>query len=266
VARMALRSVQWLVQRVGRVSTLQQYQSRRFISAMDPTTFRSPVTKPGAVVGHDDKNDRPYSVASNSMLDEVSTPTSRILQSLSSMKAWWMNQQMLKPAPGQTGMSTKQIAAIGGAVFASFSVISGSIYYLDGPTSVYLLGSFGSSTALLFSAPDAPVSQPRNIVFGHALSAFLGVSVFKMATMFDWALWFSAPVAVTASVVAMHATRTFHPPAVSSCLTALIGSSTLKALGYSYVFLPCAIVPVGIVMLGSWVTRAGGVKYPKSWL
>jgi CBS-domain-containing membrane protein len=266
---MALRSVHLLARRARSVTTLQRYHSYRFIGAMDPAAFRSSVSKPLGQDGHNDKQTRTtHSMTTNRVLDGVSTPTSRILQSLSSMRAWWMDQQMLKPAAGQSGMSTKQTAAIGGAVFAGFSAISGSIYALDGPTSVYLLGSFASSTALVFSAPDsdAPVSQSRNIVLGHALSAFVGMPVLKMATMFDWALWFSVPVAVTASVVAMHATRTFHPPAVSSGMTALIGSSTLQALGYSYVFLPCTIVPVGIVMLGSLLTRAGGVKYPKSWL
>jgi hypothetical protein len=265
VPPMALRSLPMVARGFRSVTSLQQYQSRRYISATDPSASRSPVVmKAGTVLGFDDQNDTPHSAMKRSVLGAVRSPTSRVSQYLSDVKMWWIDELMLKPASGHT-LSRKQIGAIGGAVFVGFSAISGSIYYLDGPSSVYLLGSFASSTALVYSAPESPVCQPRNIVLGHALSAFVGVSVLKMATMFDWALWFSAPVAVTASVVAMHATRTFHPPAVSSGLTALIGCSALKALGYSYVFLPCTVIPAAVVLIASLLTRVGGVKYPKSW-
>jgi CBS domain-containing membrane protein len=231
---------------------------------MDPLASRAPVMKTGTVLRYDDQNDRAHPAMKGNALRTVGTSSFAMSEYMSYVRAKWMEQLMQRPTSGQV-LSGKQIAAIGGAVFVGFSAISGSIYFLDGPTSVYLLGSFGSSTALVYSAPESPVCQPRNIVFGHALSAFVGVTVLKMATMFDWALWFSAPVAVTASVVAMHATRTFHPPAVSSGLTALIGCSALKALGYSYVFMPCTVVPAAVVMIASLLTRVGGVKYPKSW-
>jgi CBS-domain-containing membrane protein len=222
------------------------------------------VVKAGTVLRYDDQNDSPISVMNGSVLRSVGLPSSRVSQYIST-GARWVDELMQRRSSGQA-MSGKQLAAIGGAVFVGFSAISGSIYFLDGPSSVYLLGSFGSSTALVYSAPESPVCQPRNIVFGHALSAFVGVSVYKAAMLLDWALWFSAPVAVTASVVAMHASRTFHPPAVSSGLTALIGCSALKALGYSYVLMPCTIIPAAIVMIATVLTRVGGVKYPKSWL
>jgi CBS domain-containing membrane protein len=263
---MALRSVHLLAGRVRGVTTLQQYYSRRHISAVDPTGFSPSVVKAGTVSRNEDQNANPNSAMNESVLRSVGLPSSRVSQYMST-GARWVDELMQRRSSGQ-GMPRKQIAAIGGAVFVGFTAISGSIYFLDGPSSVYLLGSFGSSTALVYSAPDAPVSQPRNIVIGHALSAFVGVSVYKAAMLLDWALWFSAPVAVTVSVVAMHASRTFHPPAVSSGLTALIGCSALKALGYSYVLMPCTIIPAAIVMIGSLLTQAGavpGVKYPKSW-
>jgi CBS-domain-containing membrane protein len=40
-----------------------------------------------------------------------------------------------------------------------------------------LIGSFGASAVLLFGATDSPLSQPRNLVGGHLVSAVVAVIV-----------------------------------------------------------------------------------------
>jgi|GEM_PF-5478322 len=42
---------------------------------------------------------------------------------------------------------------------------------------VVLLRYLGATCVLLFGFPDAPFSQPRNIVSGHVISAFIGPSL-----------------------------------------------------------------------------------------
>jgi len=37
---------------------------------------------------------------------------------------------------------------------------------------------FGASCALVFGVPAAPVSQPRNVIAGHVLSALIGLVIF----------------------------------------------------------------------------------------
>ena len=46
------------------------------------------------------------------------------------------------------------------------------------PGDVFLLiGSFAATAALVYGAPQAPLSQPRNVVGGHIIGAFIGVAV-----------------------------------------------------------------------------------------
>src|SRR5690606_10083481 len=42
---------------------------------------------------------------------------------------------------------------------------------------VYLIGSFGASSVLVFGVIESPLAQPRNLIGGHLVSAFIGVSV-----------------------------------------------------------------------------------------
>ena len=40
---------------------------------------------------------------------------------------------------------------------------------------LFLAGSFGSSMVLLFGFPDSPFAQPKNVFFGHLVTALVGV-------------------------------------------------------------------------------------------
>eukprot|EP01001_Neometanema_parovale_P006955 NODE_3287_length_1246_cov_108.123776_g3121_i0.p1 GENE.NODE_3287_length_1246_cov_108.123776_g3121_i0~~NODE_3287_length_1246_cov_108.123776_g3121_i0.p1 ORF type:complete len:211 (+),score=8.98 NODE_3287_length_1246_cov_108.123776_g3121_i0:109-741(+) len=49
---------------------------------------------------------------------------------------------------------------------------------------VMLVGSFGASAVLLYSAIESPLAQPRNAVFGNVISALIGVSYRKTLDAF----------------------------------------------------------------------------------
>ena len=40
---------------------------------------------------------------------------------------------------------------------------------------VFLIASFGSSMVLLYGYPESPFAQPKNIFFGHLLTALIGM-------------------------------------------------------------------------------------------
>ena len=44
---------------------------------------------------------------------------------------------------------------------------------------VYLIGSFGASSVLVFGIIQRPFAQPRNLIGGHLISAIIGVSIQK---------------------------------------------------------------------------------------
>ncbi len=100
---------------------------------------------------------------------------------------------------------------------------------------LFLIGSFGASSVLIYGAIQSPLAQPRNLIGGHVISAFLGVTI---AQLLPDIIWITAPLAVASSIVVMQITKTLHPPGGATALIAVSGSAQIKALGYYFVLFP----------------------------
>ncbi len=100
---------------------------------------------------------------------------------------------------------------------------------------IFLIGSFGASSVLIYGVIQSPLAQPRNLIGGHVLSALVGVTVHKLCPDI---LWIAAPLAVSTAIICMQVTKTLHPPGGATALIAVIGSDKIKALGYFYVLSP----------------------------
>lgn len=94
--------------------------------------------------------------------------------------------------------------AAGGAV--AIGVMQAASAYASFPL---MLVPFATSIVMVMGSPDAPPAQPLPLVGGHLVSTLVGLIVLKFAGPAPWA----AALAVGLSIVAMHLTRTFHPPA-----------------------------------------------------
>lgn len=101
---------------------------------------------------------------------------------------------------------------------------------------VFLIGSFGASSVLIYGAIQSPLAQPRNLIGGHVVSALIGVTIQQVvpSDMF----WLSSPLAVAFSIVGMQITKTLHPPGGATALIAVTGTEKVKSLGYLYVLTP----------------------------
>lgn len=124
----------------------------------------------------------------------------------------------------------------------------GILSYLEasqfaGSDVLFLIGSFGASSVLIYGIIQSPFSQPRNLIGGHLISAFIGVTVNKLVPDI---VWISAPLAVSLSIIFMQITKTLHPPGGATALIAVTGSAQIKGLGYMYVISP---VLVGVLIL-----------------
>ncbi|WP_413997709.1 HPP family protein [Flavobacterium sp. W1B] len=100
---------------------------------------------------------------------------------------------------------------------------------------VYLIGSFGASSVLIYGVIQSPLAQPRNLVGGHLISAIVGVTVAKFVPD---VLWLTSALSVSISIVLMQLTKTLHPPGGATALIAVTGSAEIKNLGYWYVITP----------------------------
>lgn len=130
----------------------------------------------------------------------------------------------------------------------------GSIAYLHYETfpqqdMVFLIGSFGASCVLVYGVIQSPLAQPRNLIGGHMVSALIGVTVHKLVPE---ALWVSAPLAVSLSIVLMQVTKTLHPPGGATALIAVTGSPEIKSLGYMYVLTP-VLTGAAILLLAALI-------------
>lgn len=115
--------------------------------------------------------------------------------------------------------------------------------HFTGSDVVYLIGSFGASSVLIYGIIQSPFSQPRNLIGGHVISAIIGVTVNKVVPDI---VWISAPLAVSLSIIFMQITKTLHPPGGATALIAVTGSNQIKDLGYLYVLSP---VLTGVLIL-----------------
>lgn len=121
-----------------------------------------------------------------------------------------------------------------------------------------MIGSFGASAVLIYAAIEGPLSQPRNLIGGHIISAVIAVAIYQTLGNTE----FSIALAVSLAIVAMLATRTLHPPGGA---TALIGVSA-KA-GWTFVLYPVlggvlVLLAVALVINNLATDR----HYPKNWI
>ncbi|MDO6561804.1 HPP family protein [Amphritea sp. 1_MG-2023] len=80
---------------------------------------------------------------------------------------------------------------------------------------------------------------------------------------------FAAPLAESFAIVAMHFTRTLHPPGGATALIAIIGGEGIHAMGYLYVLPPIltgALVMLLVTLLVNNISRNPGRHYPVYWL
>lgn len=107
--------------------------------------------------------------------------------------------------------------------------------YMSEYENLFLIGSFGASSVLVFGSIQSPLAQPRNLLGGHIVSAFIGVTVYQLLPNI---IWLTAPLSVSLSIIAMQYTKTMHPPGGATALIAVTGTEQIKSLGYLYVVFP----------------------------
>lgn len=133
-------------------------------------------------------------------------------------------------------------------------------YLLTQQENIFLIGSFGASSVLVYGSIQSPLAQPRNLILGHVISAIIGVTVYKLLPDI---LWLTAPLAVALSIVLMQITKSLHPPGGATALIAVIGSEKIKTLGYFYVISPVlsgSLILLIVALIFNNVTKHR--KYP----
>ena len=106
-------------------------------------------------------------------------------------------------------------------------------------TNVWLIPPFGASLVLVMAAHESPLASPRNVFFGHVLSASSGVLMFYF--LGNTAL--SIALGLGFAISLMMLTKTVHPPAGANPVIAVLGAKT-----FEFVIMPVAIGALFIVI------------------
>ncbi len=117
---------------------------------------------------------------------------------------------------------------------------------------------FGASCVLVFGAPAAPFSQPRNVIGGHLFSALVGLACF---TLLGSAFWIAA-LANGIAISVMVATKTVHPPAGATAFLPVL----MKNGAWLWAFYPVAIGAIIVVFIGiAYNNTIKARVYPSFW-
>ena len=140
-----------------------------------------------------------------------------------------------------------------------FSTITiGALTYLTYKTTfgLFLIASFGSSMVLLYGYPESPFAQPKNIFFGHLLTAFVGVIILNFVPL---PIFIIIPIAVGLGVGLMILFNVTHPPAGGNPIIVIIGSVSLDYLINPIITGSIIVLAFGII-INRFILKK---KYPK---
>ena len=92
---------------------------------------------------------------------------------------------------------------------------------------IFLIASFGSSMVLLYGYPESPFAQPKNVFFGHLVTATVGMFFLYLIPL---PLIIIIPLAVGFGVGLMILLNVTHPPAGGNPIIVIMGSVSLDYL------------------------------------
>ena len=129
-----------------------------------------------------------------------------------------------------------------------FSIITiGTLTFLTYKTQfgMFLIASFGSTMVLLFGYPESPFAQPKNIFFGHLLTASVGVIFVNLIPL---PIYLSIPLAVGIGVGLMILLNVTHPPAGGNPIIVLMGSASFNYLLNPIIFGSIILILFGVIL------------------
>ncbi|MFE4977983.1 HPP family protein [Kitasatospora sp. NPDC056651] len=121
-----------------------------------------------------------------------------------------------------------------------------------------LIPPLAASAALVHGAPGLPISQPRNLIAGHLMSALIGFATLAVTRSTAW----GAAVAAGLSLGVMMLTHLSHSPAVGTAVIVVLQAP------HPVPFLPLLLLASTLlVAIGLLPGRIGRhpVRYPVSW-
>ena len=122
---------------------------------------------------------------------------------------------------------------------------------------IFLIASFGSSMVLLYGYPESPFAQPKNVFFGHLVTATVGMFFLYLIPL---PLFIIIPLAVGFGVGLMILLNVTHPPAGGNPIIVIMGSVSLDYL-LSPIISGSIIIIVFAIIINKFILKK---SYPKT--
>ena len=122
---------------------------------------------------------------------------------------------------------------------------------------IFLVASFGSSMVLLYGYPESPFAQPKNVFFGHLVTASVGMFFLYLIPL---PLFIIIPLAVGFGVGLMILLNVTHPPAGGNPIIVIMGSVSLDYL-LSPIISGSIIILVFAIIINKFILKK---SYPKT--
>jgi CBS-domain-containing membrane protein len=110
---------------------------------------------------------------------------------------------------------------------------------------LFIAASFGSSMVLLFGFPESPFAQPKNVFFGHLVTALVGVFFVNFVPL---PIYISIAGAVGIGIFLMIILDLVHPPAGGNPIMVIIGSASFEYLINPIIFGCILILLIAIIV------------------
>tara|TARA_B100000029_G_scaffold275333_1_gene270042 strand:+ start:1350 stop:1826 length:477 start_codon:yes stop_codon:yes gene_type:complete len=137
--------------------------------------------------------------------------------------------------------------AIIAGFFSTLTIGILTVLTYKSPLGYFLIASFGSSMVLLFGFPESPFAQPKNVFFGHLLTALVGVIFVHFVPL---PIYINIALGVGAGVFLMILFNVVHPPAGGNPIIVIIGS-----VSYDYLINPIIFGSIIILLLAILVNK-----------
>ena len=139
--------------------------------------------------------------------------------------------------------------------FSAFTIGILTILTYKSALGLFVAASFGSSMVLLFGFPESPFAQPKNVFFGHLITALVGVIFVNLIPL---PIYISIALAVGIGIFFMILFNVVHPPAGGNPIMVIIGS-----VSFDYLILPiisgCIIIISLAILINKFILKK---KYP----
>ena len=141
--------------------------------------------------------------------------------------------------------------AIIAGFFSAFTIGVLTVLTYKSTLGFFIAGSFGSSMVLLFGFPESPFAQPKNVFFGHLVTALVGVVFVHFVPL---PIYINIAAAVGLGIFFMILLNIVHPPAGGNPIMVIIGSASYDYLINPIIF-GCIIILLLAIIINKYLLK-----------